>query len=56
MANNQLIVLDDDSMLTITPIVKDADGDIVSKGQPQEVSIGDFIAYLQTKTGWVEGT
>lgn len=55
MANNQLMVLDDDSMVTVTPIVKDGNGDIVSKGQPQEVSIKDFIAYLQTKTGWVEG-
>lgn len=53
MANNKLIVLDDDSLLTITPIVKNEAGEIVSKGHPQEVSIGDFIAYLQTKTGWI---
>lgn len=52
MSDNQLLVLDDDSLIQIVPIVKDSTDAIVGKGQPTTVTLGELITFLQTKTGW----
>ena len=53
MASQIIELLGDDSLITITPAIKDSEGNVVGKGQPQEVTLEDLIAFLQTKTGWL---
>ena len=54
MASQIIELLGDDSLITVTPAIKDSLGNVVGKGQPQEVTLEDLITFLQTKTGWVE--
>lgn len=49
MAGNQMVILDPLSLVTITPVVKNETGDATNKGQPVEVTLEDFIAYIQTQ-------
>ena len=50
--SDKMIVWDDSSIITITPVVKNSGGTPVSQGQPIEVPLSALVAYLQTKTGW----
>lgn len=46
MATNQLTIFHPLAIITITPVVLNEDGEPVTKGQPTEVTLEDFIAYV----------
>lgn len=52
MANATLLNLDPDALITVTPIVREADPDnagefiIANKGNPTEISLTEFAAWV----------
>lgn len=49
MANAVLVVMDDESLVTVTPIVRDEEGNITNKGNPTEISLANLAAYIASE-------